>query len=471
MIFINLTVILLYGMLALLSRQNFSKYKGIGRLFLAMADTVYNHLEEYLHMSSAGIRGRLRRIQVVTPAKLYDLTREYAVKNAAVCLGILFALNLISAAAAVMRSSRSDAGNIIEREDYQGNTREQDIYLSIDGKDTVYALEVAPVEYTEEEFYVHAAGVFAELTDTMLGENQDAAHVYSDLKLAEKDRTGVFSIEWSSDYPEYITSFGEVRNNELKRDIEVSLKARLSYLDYSAEQVYLVTVCAKQENVENSETDIVGRLLEKLEKENRSNKTFAIPNELDGVTISLQQNKKDISVWILLLGVPCSFGVIMLRNGRLRDKVHDRDITLIRQYPMFVNKLSLLLGTGMTLKAGLKQMVSEAEYKPDILIQEILYTLREIDTGMDEASAYEQLGVRLALSGYTRLMNHISRNLRLGTTDLLRLMEDEVRLSIELKIELARKKGEEASAKLVFPMIILMAVIMAIVILPAMVQF
>lgn len=471
MIFINLTVILLYGMLALLSRRNFSKYKGIGRLFLAMADTVYNGMEEYFHMSNAKIRSRLRKVQVVTPAKLYDLTREYAVKNAAVCLGVLFALNLISAAAAVVRSSRLDAGNIIEREDYQGNTREQDIRLSIDGKDTVYALEVAPVEYTEEEFYAHAAEVFAELANTMLGENEDAGHIYRDLKLAGKDRTGVFSIEWSSDCPEYITSFGEVRTSELKRDTEVALRARLSYLDYSAEQIYFVTVCTKQENVENAETDIVGRFLERLEKESRNNKTFVIPNELDGVIISLQRNKKDISVWILLLGVPCSFCVIMLRNGRLKDRVHDRDIILTRQYPMFVNKLSLLLSTGMTLKTGLKQMISEAEYKPDILIQEILYTLREIDTGADEASAYEQLGVRLALSSYTRLMNHISRNLRLGTADLPQLMEDEVRLSVELKIELARKKGEEASAKLVFPMIMLMAVIMIIVILPAIVQF
>lgn len=471
MIFINIAVILLYSMLALLSRKNFSKYKGKGCLFLAMGETVCNYLAGCYHISGDKIRNRLRRVRVVTPAALHDMAKVYVVKNAAACLGVFFALNLISAAAVIVQNSRSDSGNMIEREDYQGNTREQDIYLSIDGKESVYVLQVAPVEYTEEEFYTRAAETFAELENTMLGENEDAAHVYDNLNLVIKDSMGVFSIQWISDYPEYITSFGEVRNDELKQDVEVSLRARLSYRDYSAEQTYFVTVCAADENVENSEKDIAGQSLDKLEKENRNNKTFVIPNELSGVTISLRQDKGNQSVWILLLAVPCSFGVIMLRSSRLKDKVERRNTVLTRQYPMFVNRLSLLLGTGMTLKAGLKQIISQAECKPDILSQEISYSLHEIDAGADEASVYEQLGIRLALPVYTRLMSHISQNLRLGTGDLIRLMEDEVRLSMELRIEMARKKGEEASAKLVFPMIILLAVIMVIVILPAMAQF
>lgn len=471
MIFVNLTVILLYGMLALLSRKNFSKYKGMGRLFLAMGDTACSYFEGRFHVNGNQIRNRLRRVQVVTPARLYDLTRLYAVKNAAACLGVLFALNLISGAVGIAQNIRTDSDNIIEREDYQGNTREHDIYLSIDGEESVYVLQVAPVEYTEEEFFTQAAGVFAELENTMLGENENARHIYSNLNLAGKDSTGVFSIQWTSDYPEYITSFGEVRNDELEQDVEVAIRARVSYLNYSAEQTYLVTLCAKKGNVEDSKTDIAGQSLDRLEQENRNNRTFVIPNELSGVTVSLRQNRGNQSIWILLLVVPCSFGFIMLRSSRLKDKVHHRDNTLTRQYPRFVNKLSLLIGTGMTLKAGLKQFISEAECKSDILVQEISYSLHEIDMGMDEASAYEQLGVRLALPSYTRLMNHISQNLRLGTGDLIRLMEDEVRLSMELKIELARKKGEEASAKLVFPMIILLAVIMIIVILPAMTQF
>ena len=68
-------------------------------------------------------------------------------------------------------------------------------------------------------------------------------------------------------------------------------------------------------------------------------------------------------------------------------------------------------------------------------------------------------------------MGHISQNLRMGTKDLLKLMEDEVRTSLELKKEYTRRKGEEASTKLLFPMIILLATVMIIIIVPAIVTF
>lgn len=476
MIYVDLIIILLYGMLAILSRKNFSKYKAVcgwfgmlGTVFLAMGDKVCHYLSHFSHEEKT--KKKIRRLEVVSTGKLETLAHMYTVKNAAVCLGIFLVFTLMSGLICLTEKYRKEPDNIIEREDYQGNTKEYDIYMSIDGEESVYALQVAPVTYTEEEFNSQVNRIYEELGEHMLNGNEDTEHICTDLLLDSWDSSGVFSIRWSSDYPEYVTSFGQVRTDNLEQDIDVVLTAEITYQDYTACRSYEITVIAnKGNNNENSVTDIAGQSLEQLEINSRNEKTIEIPRELFGVTVSLEPKNQNNAVLIMVFAIFVCVIFICWKQNRLKERMRNRDNMLNKQYSVLVNKLSLLLETGMTLKHSLKQITVEAQ-KQDLLIQELEYTLREIDAGADEATAYEQLGARLALPNYIRVMNHISQNLRLGTRDLRNLMEDEVRLSVETRLELARKKGEEASTKLVFPMIILLAVIMVIIIVPAMMQF
>ena len=50
-------------------------------------------------------------------------------------------------------------------------------------------------------------------------------------------------------------------------------------------------------------------------------------------------------------------------------------------------------------------------------------------------------------------------------------MTDEVKEAMEGRKEYAKRKGEKASTKLLFPMIVLMAVVIVIIMLPAFVDF
>lgn len=474
MIYVDLVIILLYGMLAILSRKNFSKYKAAGgrlgpagTVLLAMGDTVYGCLRHFCHEEKT--KERIRRLEVVPTQKLDAMTRMHAVKNAAVCMGILFGCSLISAI--FYFADQSGRDNVIERADYQGQPKEYDIYMSIDGEESVYVLQVEPVAYTEEEFYLQVNRIDAELRKSMLNENEDAEHICTDLLLDSRDSTGVFLIRWSSDYPEYVTSFGQVRTDSLEHDVAVTLTAEIVYQDYTACRSYKITVRAdKGNNIEKSEIDIAGQSLEQLELDSRHDKTIEIPEELSGVAVSVYPGHRNNAAVVMAFAVfGCGF-FVWWRQHRLQEKMRDRDNMLNKQYPALVNKLSLLLETGMTLKYSLSRITAEAQ-EHSLLIQELEYTLREIDAGVDEATAYEQLGARLALPCYVRIMNQLSQNLRLGTRDLRRLMEEEVHMSVETRMELAKKKGEEASAKLVFPMIVLLAVIMVIIIMPAMAQF
>ena len=55
----------------------------------------------------------------------------------------------------------------------------------------------------------------------------------------------------------------------------------------------------------------------------------------------------------------------------------------------------------------------------------------------------------------------------IGSRDILRVMEDEVAKSMDIRKEVIRKKGEKASTKLLFPMALMLAVVLVIMIVPA----
>lgn len=475
MVYINLLVILLFIMLALLSRMHYSKYKGkrglvgcVMGLWYAMAETVYVHIRD--RISRESISSRLRRVQVVSPKKLEEMTDEFIIKLIAACLGICFIFNLVSGVTGICEPDVAEDANIVEREDYQGDIKYQDIYMEVDGDTFVYPLEVAPMEYTEEDFYQQAEDLFAQLEEEILGDNESFEHVSSDLKLPLSDEQGIFEIKWKSDNPEYLTSTGRVVTEELDTAVPVVLTATIEYLTYSISREYVLVVEKKMENVGNSNIDIAEETLDNLESENRNKKTIILPSDISGVGISTIQKNNNTSVQILLLGILASVILVALKLSRLKESAKIECNMLSSQYAFFVNKLWLLLGTGMTIKAGMKQIISEAEEK-DILIRELEYTVNQIDSGYDEARAYEQLGLRIGLPAYSRLLNNVSQNLVMGTKNLRKLMEEEVFLSLEERKESARKKGEEASTKLIFPMVLLLAIVMVILIVPAFVGF
>ena len=51
------------------------------------------------------------------------------------------------------------------------------------------------------------------------------------------------------------------------------------------------------------------------------------------------------------------------------------------------------------------------------------------------------------------------------------MMAGEEQAALQTRKELARKKGEEAGTRLLFPMIVLLGVVMVIVVLPAVMSF
>ena len=182
-----------------------------------------------------------------------------------------------------------------------------------------------------------------------------------------------------------------------------------------------------------------------------------------------------MSVWLKLgLQIVCGAAVYIVLAAALpvwlyakwKEERKKRNNVLMEQYPSFVNRLWLLLGSGMTVQTGIRQILSEME-KDWLLRRELEYAMHQLDTGSEESWVYEQLGRRLELPEYYQLLQHISQHIRMGTKDLRNLMEQEMQQVLEKRRELAKKKGEEASTKLLFPMILLLVLVMVMIVYPA----
>ena len=432
--------------LAILSRIHFSKYKD-------------GDIKQFRHM-----RETIQAVRVIPRQEAEVIVRKCVKQMVWAAIIILFVSTCI-AEGMIWNERRSvfEAG-IVKRESYDGEVKTEDIRLSVDDKDYTYTIEVAPREYTENEFYQKAQTQITNLEMKILGDNPDLDHVTGPLILPTEDEAGVFTYTWKSDNPAVVSPYGKVDLEEIEGTVLVLLTVEISYRTYMVEHVFPVSVVRdmrRKDAVEQAEEE-----LQRIEKETRTDENLRLPEQFAGVDISLQrQERKWAMTWVF-------FGILLVgmlpvwMHEKYRKERKKRNSALIGKYASFVNSLWLLLGSGMTVQMGIRHIISEMK-EDNLLKRELEYAMHQLDTGSEESFVYEQLGRRLELPEYSRLLQQISQHIRMGTKDLRNLMEQQLQQALQKRRELAKKKGEEASTKLLFPMIVLLVLVILIIIYPA----
>ena len=147
-------------------------------------------------------------------------------------------------------------------------------------------------------------------------------------------------------------------------------------------------------------------------------------------------------------------------------------------YAEFVNKLLILLGSGMSLKQSLNRISAryldkrqKKQTKKRFLYEELLVTNYEIQDGESEPWAYQKFGERTGLSCYHRLVRILIQNLQTGNRGLCELLGQEATVALEERKALAKKLGEEAGTKMLLPLIMMLGIVIAIIMVPAMQSF
>lgn len=433
-----------------------------------LALKIYGILERRGYMDA--VRQKLKRIYACTDSA----ARERCEKLYAGIIGriiLVLAVMLVIAAAVVVKSVMFPEVVSLHRQSYGGSVTDKSLEAVIDGETTDFEVEVMPMEYEEAELPQVFESAFAYIDECYLGENVSAEEVREPLNLVDYvDELGV-SVEWRSDNYEVISSDGTVKNEDEDMDVLVRLTAVLSCGDMEAEQDYYVRVLGSRLDDTQEAIKLITDDIQSLQSENMDSQVIELPETIRGYKIT-DGRKNSACAAVIVLGLVAAGAIWAGGRSDIRRLEKKREQELLHAYPLLVDRITMYLSAGLTVRGALARIIqNEDDDSEEALTMEIRYTLNEIKSGVPESEAYYNMGHRTRLPVYIKLMSLLSQNVRKGTRDLLVMMAGEEQAAVQARKEMARKKGEEAGTRLLFPMIILLGVVMLIVILPAAIGF
>ncbi|MCR5213458.1 MAG: type II secretion system F family protein [Eubacterium sp.] len=458
-------VLLIVLMLAIISRKNFSKYKDGSDPLWWVAGWMTARLSLEL---KERVKNYIRRTAVLNEKPLEEETDRWFMKNIHTGLVGLILLSLLVIVAGFVPEKTVDP-YVVERPDIKEESEfvELKIFDGQEAEGQTYKLEIHSREYSQMEFQEVADQAREYIDKELPGQNEDIFHVRTKLNFPLKDETGTLKITWDTDKPQVVDFEGNINKDNMddnSREI-VGLSAKITDGHYIDVYQMEVTVLGDEE--------LVGSELAKLEmleieEKNRSQKNLQLPQKIGDVYIERSvQDRDDQLLKLFALGIIIIILWLYYKVSKLKEAGSQRTRELENEYFSFVNRLTIYIGAGMSLKKSI-----EASSKQSVCVslrEEVGFTLNKIESGASESSEYIELGKRLGSGHYSRLMSLISQNLAYGNTNLLKLLDSEVRNSFYMRREMIRKKGEQASEKLLLPTGILLGLVMILVIYPALI--
>jgi len=168
------------------------------------------------------------------------------------------------------------------------------------------------------------------------------------------------------------------------------------------------------------------------------------------------------AVTVIALGGLMSF----LLYRKLNDRVKRREEQIKRELPEFVTNMILLLQAGITVFRAFNMSISTIQ--GDSPLKKAGENVeKEVMCGLREEEALERFSDRCRVIEASRLVSVMIQNLRKGGSEISPMLRVVANECWEERKKIARVKGEEASAKLLFPMMMLLLAIVCIVVTPA----
>ena len=159
-------------------------------------------------------------------------------------------------------------------------------------------------------------------------------------------------------------------------------------------------------------------------------------------------------------------GIAYFTDNELSEKIKKRRLAVQLDFPDFLNKLTLLINAGMTIGRAWEKIVMDNK-KETPLYEEVSLVLLDIRAGKSETQAYEDFAKRCRTPEITKFISVIVQNLKKGNAELVSILRLQANECWEMRKSAAKRLGEEASTKMLLPMMIMFIAILIIVAVPA----
>lgn len=367
----------------------------------------------------------------------------------------------------------------INREDYGGNSVNHQLQMQIEGeKSENVEIQVSPRMYSEEEVQSLFRQAMNKLDQVILGENETADHVVKPLCFPQELEGYPFAISWEPGRYDVMDMNGRINQDAvLEEDPEGEgvLVKITGILRYGTEEAAYNTQVLVFADVEETETirNQVLNAARQAEEVSREEKSFVLPEQVNGRTVRWRFRKESKVMPVLMLGaVICVFLVVQERQKKEKLR-KDRKEQMLFDYPEIVSQFTMLMGAGMTAKNVWKKITAdycgqkERGGRVRDAYEEMVITIQEMQSGIPEAECYERFAARCGLVPYMKMGALLSQNLRKGAKGTSDMLKMEAIQAMEDRKSRARRLGEEAGVKLLLPMLLMLVIVLVIVVVPA----
>ncbi len=346
-------------------------------------------------------------------------------------------------------------------------------------------LTVSPKEPDEEEAYSLLEEAASSWAETYLGENTSAGEVRSDLNLPTSMCDGLVAVSYTSSDYAVLGADGSVTTDDLPDTGElVELEAVFSCGDYSRIDKVSLLILPQERGSAQWVLDEIESETAEAEEDSRQDSEFSLPETVAGYRIVWGEGADYSWAYFLVLGVLAAFCLEWRGRQQEKDYQKKRAARLEYEYPQMVEQFAVLAESGMTIRKAWERILvrgyagntaaAAADGKGGTThpyLDEMRITWREIREGRGEKEAYERFGERIGLASYRKFASILTQNLSKGTRDMEEMLLRESDEALEMRKTRARKLGEEAGAKMLFPMLVMLVMILLILLLPALTSF
>ena len=363
----------------------------------------------------------------------------------------------------------------IERSEKAGKEKTVSLEAEVGEEKKTIQIQILPQEYTDQELLALSEQLWKEVEEKIPGENKSLDKVTESLYFPEEVDGYPFLLRWHTDAPSLLSAEGQI-GEDIPREgsiVEIRLQIVKTGSDFKAERTFFANLYPSERE------DAFWKRLEKsligLEKNSRMSQRYILPDHFEGHTIIFRNKKEEKSYLIFLLAVGASIAV---RAGEKREEENGKKRRLQEmelEYADMIARMAMLIGAGMTISGAFKKIAGDygkrRQERKKPLYEELLITSREMDSGISEGKAYQNLGNRCHLSCLMRFTALLAQYHKSGSFGLKNALKEETYQALQERKERAKRLGEEAGMKLLLPMTLMLVLVMIIIMIPAFTSF
>jgi hypothetical protein len=382
-----------------------------------------------------------------------------------VILGLVIqGINALQGTFSITKIERPKAGEDAEEVTLvmKGDGEDEEITFQVDGQ--------LPEEETVETYFNLAK---TEVDESFLGDNASFEEITKNVVLKNSYVDGVVDATWSFSPGKIITTDGQINFEEVEEDTLVECNVTFEAYDKEISYSFPVFVKLPDAGKKDGFLYYIKKALETRNNEERENGELELPLEVEGRSVEWRKKVSHTGLEISVLGI---FMGLFLIFGKKYDEKKEKEKKMeeyVRYYPEIISALTLYMGAGLSSrqafekigelyqKQTLKKGVRKAPY------ENVLVLNRELRDGKNTKNAYEDFGRRCMHPAYKKMMMLFEQNMRKGNEYLLEQLEREERNVYETRQRKIKTAGEVASTKMLIPMGGLLAMVLIILVVPA----